>query len=51
MAILIRLALAVVIIAVLGGLAMWALGTFVEPTQREIVVPVPIEQLQVGNGA
>ena len=51
MATLIRLTLAIIIVAVVGGLAMWALGTFVEPAQREIVVPIPIEQLEVGNGA
>ncbi len=50
MAILIRLTLAIIIIAVIGGLAMWALGTFVEPAQREIVVPIPIEDLQVSDG-
>ena len=41
----IRLTVALIVIAIVGGAAMWALGTFVEPTQREIVIPVPIERL------
>ena len=51
MARLIRLTLAIVIIAIAGGLAMWALGTFVEPTQREIVIPLPLEDIEaIGGG-
>lgn len=40
----IRLTVALIVIAIVGGAAMWALATFVEPKQREIVIPVPIEQ-------
>jgi hypothetical protein len=30
---------------------MWALGTFVEPTQREIVIPLPLEDIEaIGGG-
>ena len=51
MARLIRFTLAIVIIAIVGGLAMWALGTFVEPTQREIVIPIPLEEFEaIGGG-
>jgi hypothetical protein len=41
----IRLTVALVAIAIVAGLAMWALATFVEPAQREIVIPIPTERL------
>jgi hypothetical protein len=42
---LIRLTVAIAVLAVVGGLAMWALATFVEPAQHEIVIPIPVERL------
>ena len=45
MATLIRLAVGLLILAVIGAVAMWALATFVEPKQRDIVIEIPLERL------
>jgi len=42
---LIRFAIICVVVIVLGYAAMFALATFVEPTQKETTVRVPIERL------
>lgn len=46
-ALLIRLVVIVVFLAIIVLAAMWALATFVEPTQREIVIAIPFEQLGI----
>ena len=42
---LIRLFVALVIILVAAGIAMFVLANFVEPARREVVVPIPAERL------
>lgn len=42
---LIRLFVALVIIAILAGIAMFALANWVEPARHEIVIPIPPERL------
>lgn len=42
---LIRIFVAVVIILIVAGVAMFALATFVEPARHEVVVPIPAERL------
>lgn len=42
---LIRLFVALAIIAILAAAAMFALAYLVEPAQREVVVPIPAERL------
>jgi hypothetical protein len=47
MAFLIRLTVALFVLTIVAVVAMWALATFVEPTQREIVIEIPFEQLGI----
>jgi len=42
MALFIRLTVAALMIAIVAAVAMWALATFVEPSQRDIVIEIPI---------
>lgn len=42
---LIRIFVALVIIAIVTTIAILALAYLVEPAQREIVVPIPLERL------
>lgn len=43
MATLIRLTVALMILGLIALVAMWALATFVEPAQREIVIEIPLD--------
>ncbi len=43
---LMRLIVGLTILAILGGAAVWALATFVDPHPREMMVRVPQERLE-----
>jgi len=47
MVFLIRLTVVLFVIGIVGAILLWALATFVEPKQTEIVIDIPFEQLGI----